>query len=127
MGNMNTQAILDVRQAMANNGFTRLIPVIGKVPPLDEWQMVDEVSREMLEEWERDWPNADNTGILTKLVPTFDIDILDAAAADAAEAMVRERYGDRGVIMVRVGLAPKRAFRFVQVSRSRNGSWFSRR
>ena len=46
----------------------------------------------MLEDWDRDWPNASNTGILTKLTPTIDLDLLNEPAAVAAEKLVRERF-----------------------------------
>ena len=42
----------------------------------------------------------------------MDIDIKDAAAADAAERLVRDQFGDTGKILTRVGSAPKRAIPF---------------
>src|SRR6516225_7701583 len=44
--------------------------------------------------------------------PCVDIDILNPEAAEAAEALIRERYEERGYILVRIGLAPKRAVLF---------------
>ena len=38
------------------------------------------------------WPDAINTGILTRATPTFDVDILNEDAARAIEDMVREHY-----------------------------------
>ena len=58
------------------------------------------------------WPNAGNTGILCCFTPTLDIDILDADAAAAVEALVRERFEDGGHVLIRVGLPPKRAIPF---------------
>ena len=40
--------------------------------------------------------------------PGFDIDILDPDAAVAIESLVREHCGEHGVILVPIGLAPKR-------------------
>ena len=57
------------------------------------------------------WPTA-GTGILTKFVPTFDGDILNAEAAAAVEKLVRKRIGKRGKILKRIGLAPKFAIPF---------------
>ena len=43
------------------------IPATGKVPPFSRWQKIENVSHSMLEAWDRNWPRASNTGILTKL------------------------------------------------------------
>jgi hypothetical protein len=56
--------------------------------------------------WERFLPHAASTGILTKYVPTIDIDILNPGAV---EALARERFEERGRFLVRFGNAPKRA------------------
>jgi hypothetical protein len=56
--------------------------------------------------------DAPSTGLRTRRMPTFDVDILDKAAAEAAERMVRERFEDRGKVLVRIGEAPKRAVPF---------------
>jgi hypothetical protein len=58
------------------------------------------------------WPDACNTGILTRLTPSLDADILNQDAAVAIEALVRERFEERGYILVRIGLPPKRAILF---------------
>lgn len=86
--------------------------MLGKKPLIDEWQKIANVSRSMLEDWSRDYPNASNTGILTRLVPTIDLDLLNELAAIAAESMVRERFQNRGFILTRIGRAPKRAIPF---------------
>jgi hypothetical protein len=65
-----------VRLAMVDHGFTP-IPVIGKVPPLKKWQETTGVCKATLEDWDRNWPNASNTGILTRLTPTIDLDLLN--------------------------------------------------
>jgi hypothetical protein len=103
--------ILEVRLALVDRGFTP-IPVIGKAPPFKSWQKVANVSRAMLEAWGRNFPRATNTGILTKVTPTIDIDVLNEPAAIAAEALIRERFEERGYILVRFGRAPKRAIPF---------------
>src|SRR4029450_1877814 len=98
--------VLEVRQALADRGFTP-IPVIGKAPPFKSWQKIENVSRSMLEAWGRNWPRATNTGILTRLTPTIDIDILNEPAAIAAEQLARERPQERGSFLVRLGQPPK--------------------
>jgi hypothetical protein len=50
-----------------------------------------------------------NTGILTRTAPTLDIDIASPEAAEAIEALARERFEERGHVLVRIGQAPKRA------------------
>ena len=67
------------------------IPLYGKVPPaygknnkrkgLGGWQKIETVSYEQIEMWGRTWPDAINTGVLTRTTPTLDADILNEAAA----------------------------------------------
>ena len=66
----------------------------------------------MLEAWSRNCPSANNTGILTRLVPTLDLDLLQEDAAIAAENLVRERFDGLGSILRRIGRPPKRAIPF---------------
>ena len=66
----------------------------------------------MLEAWSRNCPSASNTGILTKLVPTLDLDLLCEPAVVAAENLVRERFDGLGSILRRIGRPPKRAIPF---------------
>ena len=103
--------VLEVRQALVDHGYVP-IPVIGKAPPFKRWQKIENVSRAMLEAWGRNWPRANNTGILTKLTPTLDADILNEPAAIAIEDLVRERFEERGYILPRIGKPPKRAIPF---------------
>ena len=58
------------------------------------------------------WPDAQNTGILTRTMPTLDLDILNEEAARALEDHVREHYEESGPILVRIGKPPKRAIPF---------------
>jgi hypothetical protein len=66
----------------------------------------------MLAMWAKTWPNAQNTGVLTRSMPTLDTDLLSEEAARAVEDHVREFYEERGYILVRIGRAPKRAIPF---------------
>jgi len=98
------------------------IPLFGKVPPtrgknntrkgFGGWQTLDQVNAEQLAMWERTWPDARNTGVLTRHMPTLDLDILNEDAARAAEDLVRERYEDAGYVLSRIGQRPKRAILF---------------
>ena len=103
--------VLEVRQALVDRGYV-VIPVEGKAPPFKKWQKVENVSRAMLEAWEKNWPRANNTGILTRFTPTLDADILNEPAAVAIEDLVRERFEERGYVLPRIGKAPKRAVIF---------------
>jgi hypothetical protein len=92
------------------------IPVNGKAAVMNGWQHGG-VSPEQIRVWEQPRPkgygDARNTGILTRLTPTLDLDILTPEAAAAAEQLVRDRFGEDGaVILVRFGRAPKRAIPF---------------
>jgi bifunctional DNA primase/polymerase-like protein len=88
------------------------IALHGKVPPQRSWQKTESVTPAMLAMWDKSWPDATNTGVLTRLMPTLDVDILDAAAASHVAAFVRERYEDAGYVLARTGKAPKFAIPF---------------
>jgi len=103
--------VIEIRQALVDRGYVP-IPVVGKAPPFSKWQQVENVTTKMLEGWRRNWPSATNTGVLTKTTPTLDIDILNEPAAVAVEELVRDRFGEHGCILVRIGNAPKRAIPF---------------
>src|SRR4051812_23613821 len=103
--------VLEVRQALVNRGYTP-IPTMGKIPPFQSWQNVENVTTSMLHAWSRNFPGANNTGILTKYTPTLDADILNEPAAIATEELVRDRFEERGYILPRIGKAPKRAIPF---------------
>jgi hypothetical protein len=99
----------DVRLCLLHGGFVPL-PLIGKNPDVNGkgWQKRLETNEAEIELWARTWPYADNTGVLAISTPGLDIDILDAEAADAVEALAREHFEERGNILVRVGRPPKR-------------------
>ena len=84
------------------------LPCEGKAPPLKGWQTKFDVNEAEIRLWERTWHLAGNTGLLTKFLPTADLDITDPAAADAVEMLAREHFEERGHFMVRTGAAPKR-------------------
>jgi Bifunctional DNA primase/polymerase, N-terminal len=110
-----------LRLRLARTGYVPL-PLYGKVPPtygknnsrkgLPGWEKLDSVTREQIEIWARTWPDAVNTGVLTKRVPTLDVDILNEEAVRAIEELVREHHEEHGHILPRIGKAPKRAIPF---------------
>src|SRR5262245_46422834 len=99
------------RLALLSGGYLP-IPCEGKRPVLMGWQKRGETNEIEIKFWAQVYGLAENTGILTGRTPTLDIDVTDAAAAEAVEMLVRERFEDRGTIMVRIGLPPKRAILF---------------
>src|SRR5215831_9224909 len=94
------------------------IPLFGKEPPVygknngresfQGWQKLRDVSAEMIEIWQKIWPDAVNTGVLGTLTIGLDIDIRIPDAAVADEQLARERFEEHGEIAVRFGLPPKR-------------------
>ena len=99
-----------------------VIPLFGKEPPiygknnpkkgLGGWQKITVVTPKMLDMWAKTWPDATNTGCLTRLTPTLDGDILDEAAANACKQFIRDRYEDAGYVLFRTGKPPKFAVPF---------------
>jgi RecA-family ATPase len=106
---MNSETAL--RQQLREAGYAP-IPVNGKRPALEGWQTKANTKPQEINEWEEVFFYAKNTGLLTEHTPTLDIDILDQEAATAVEELVRERFGERGYILVRFGQSPKRAIPF---------------
>jgi hypothetical protein len=88
------------------------IPIEGKAPAMKGWQNKHDTTEEEIVLWEKSWHFATNTGILTKFVPTLDVDITDEEAACAVEDLVRRLYEKKGYLLVRTGRAPKRAIPF---------------
>jgi hypothetical protein len=96
-----------VRKRLLAAGY-RPLPVNGKEPPIKGWPDI-QATDTIIDRWAREFAEAISTGILTRSIPVVDIDITYPDAAEAVEALVRERFGERGRIMVRFGKAPKRA------------------
>jgi hypothetical protein len=101
----------EVRNTLRLAGYSP-IPVCGKRPVIDAWEQKLQTNPAEIALWEKLFPDAKNTGILTKVTPAFDIDIRNPEAATAVEELVRDRFGERGYILVRTGNAPKRAIPF---------------
>jgi DNA-binding transcriptional ArsR family regulator len=97
------------------------LPLYGKEPPIygknnarkgfSKWQSHRGTPDQILM-WDKDWPDANNTGALTAPMPTFDGDITHPEAARAVEDLVRERYEEVGCLLVRFGNPPKFAIPF---------------
>src|SRR5262249_47460667 len=90
-----------LRLKLLENNYA-LIPVEGKRPPLKDWQKKTTTNAAEIELWEKLFPHATNTGILTQLTPTIDIDITNPEAAEAVETLARERFEELGYVLTRV-------------------------
>jgi hypothetical protein len=77
-----------------------------------QWQKLFGTSSDQIAMWAQMFPDAFNTGVLTKFTPALDIDILHPDAAEAIEELVTERFEEQGYILTRIGKAPKRAVVF---------------
>ena len=101
--------VSELRLAMQAAGFDP-IPVTGKDARLKGWNAKH--SPEEIAAWADRYPRWSNTGMRTCTTPTMDVDILHPEAAGAVEEMVKDWFDGRGLILVRFGLAPKRAIPF---------------
>jgi len=86
-------------------------PCDGKKPILHGWQERLQPSEADIEQWRKERPAAINTGSLTRINPTFDIDVLNAELAGRIETLIRGHAKD-GEVLVRYGFEPKRAIPF---------------
>jgi hypothetical protein len=105
---MNLSAQTELRSQLLRGGYSP-IPLQGKIPPMEGWQQKTQTNTDEIKLWSNLYPYCGNTGILTRLSPTIDIDIMDQAAAEAVEELARDRFEERGWFLVRIGKAPKRA------------------
>jgi hypothetical protein len=105
------EALNAERALLLDNGFTPT-PCAGKRALLDGWASFHAPTVRQIEGWPKTHPHCQNTGLLTRLTPAFDIDILNEDAAQAVEDLTVRWFAKRGVIIVRVGLPPKRCILF---------------
>jgi Bifunctional DNA primase/polymerase, N-terminal len=103
--------IAERRLKLVKAGFLP-IPTREKKTWLDGWADITAVTEEMIITWAKEHDNHPSDGLLAKDTPGLDIDIKNKVASEAAEAMVRGRFGPNGRILVRTGMAPKRLIPF---------------
>lgn len=104
----------ELRIQLREAGFDP-IPLRGKNPAMKEgwaWHKLAGAGADQIGMWSKSFPDANNSGILCSKTHAFDIDILHPEAAQEIEDLTRERYEERGVFLVRIGRAPKRAILF---------------
>jgi hypothetical protein len=85
------------------------IPTNGKKPPIAGWTGIVATDA-TIESWFSLFPEALNTGILTRTTPAVDVDVYDPDVAAEIEAALWDMIGSR--CMVRFGQPPKRAILF---------------
>jgi RecA-family ATPase len=103
--------VTEKRLALKRSGFAP-VPLVGKAPRIKGWQNMVDVTDEEIVSWERKHPRSRNTGLLTARTPAFDIDILNHDAAVAVQRLANQRFGERGLVLQRIGRPPKRALLF---------------
>ena len=69
---------LELRLHLHRNGYCPL-PLIGKAPVLNNWQQKTDSNESEIELWSSIYPGATNTGALTRMMPTLDLDILNGS------------------------------------------------
>src|SRR5262249_24358559 len=77
---MDTNEVLTLRLQLLQAGYLP-IPLYGKAPPqygknnpkkgFAGWQKIESITPEMLEMGTKTWPDASNTGVLTRTMPTL--------------------------------------------------------
>src|SRR5258707_11062567 len=96
-------AATETRKHLLRAGYLP-IPATGKAPPMPGWQKLVATESD-IDKWFYEYPEAFNTGVLTRTTPAIDIDIYDPDVADEIEALFWELAGSRG--SVRFGQVPK--------------------
>jgi putative DNA primase/helicase len=79
---------------------------------MEGWLDKHEVDPAEIESWEKDHPRDRNTGLLTRSMPTLDIDLTDERAATRIQALAYTHVANAGKFLVRIGKPPKRAIPF---------------
>jgi hypothetical protein len=117
-------APLDIRLRLRHVGFHPL-PCRGKRPAVGGWPHHDADAAEIAR-WSKDYPDADNTGLLTRDTPVIDVDVYDADVAQDMKALVEGIIGE--ALVVRRGQGAKFALLFRTAEpfkKLHTGEWLS--
>src|SRR5262245_24478881 len=98
-----------VRKRLLRAGFFP-IPCIGKTIKIENWPNII-ASETDIDGWFSRYPDALNTGLLTRTTPAVDLDVYDSEVAEELEATLFDMIGE-GRTLVRFGQSPKRAILF---------------
>jgi hypothetical protein len=110
--------LTEQRVRLRDAGFAP-IPVSGKRPVIAAWQQKTDATDADFKAWREDSPYAENTGLLTRLMPTLDVDIYNPEAAKAVEELVRERFEARGNFWFASATRPSTRFRSAPINPSK--------
>ena len=98
-----------VRKKLLRAGFLP-IPCIGKAINIPDWPNI--IATEVdIDSWFTRYPDALNTGLLTRTTPAIDLDVYDANVAEELEKILFDMIGE-GHTLTRFGQPPKRAVLF---------------
>src|SRR4029453_12885655 len=97
-----------VRKRLLRAGFLP-IPATGKKILVDNWSDIIATEGE-IDTWFSRYPDATNTGVLTRTTPAIDLDVYDPDVAAELETLLFDMIGTRAA--VRFGQPPKRAILF---------------
>jgi hypothetical protein len=103
---MTAEEITTARLRVFENGYLPTA-VDGKDAVEAGWRDPANVTPETIMASVERHPRASNTGGNTMYMPAFDTDIRHPEAARAAQDYLRDRFGDRGTWVRRVGMPPK--------------------
>jgi hypothetical protein len=103
--------VTDFRLSMWRGGYLPL-PCHGKRPAMDGWQKHHQTNEAEIHLWDRVFPYDTNTGCLTRDTPTLDVDITARDACRAVFKHIRGRFKEGGIVLCRIGNAPKFAVPF---------------
>jgi Protein of unknown function (DUF3987)/Bifunctional DNA primase/polymerase, N-terminal len=98
-----------VRKRLLRAGFLP-IPCIGKTIKIENWPNIVATEAD-IDAWFSRYPDAMNTGLLTRITPAIDLDVYDPGVAEELEAILFDMIGE-GRTLVRFGRPPKRAVLF---------------
>jgi hypothetical protein len=98
-----------VRKRLLHAGFLP-IPCIGKTIKIENWPNIVATEAD-IDTWFSRYPDAINTGLLTRTTPAIDLDVYDSEVAEELEATLFDMIGE-GRTLVRFGKPPKRAVLF---------------
>jgi hypothetical protein len=102
----------EIRLRLRAAGFSP-VPLNGKSPDaVAGWQRLGDATEHEIRRWLNTRPAHLNTGVLTRLAPGFDIDILDEDCVVAIERRLRAAFEDDYRFLVRFGRLPKRLVPF---------------
>ena len=98
-----------MRKKLLRAGFLP-IPCIGKTINITDWPNIIATEAD-IDGWFTRYPDAMNTGLLTRTTPAIDLDVYDTEVAEELELTLLDMIGE-GQTLVRFGQPPKRAVLF---------------